>query len=65
MPVPMNGEDLKELDGWKNRRDAIEQQCLNALETFTTVNQIHDLWPEALKLVPDYLVEPEKYFRIP
>lgn len=65
MPLPMSGENIKQLDEWKTNRDTIEQQCLNALETFTTVNQIQDLWPEAMILVPDYLVEPAKYFKIP
>lgn len=61
----MSGEKLKALQEWKERRDGIEQQCMNALETFTSVNQLSDLWPEILPFVPGYLVNPSKEFKLP
>lgn len=64
-PVAMGGDHLKKLNNWREQRDAIERQCINALETFNTVNQISELWPEILPFVPDYLVDPSKYFKLP
>lgn len=64
-PPPVSGDQLKTLMQWKESRDVIEQQCMNALETFTSVNQLSDLWPEILPFVPGYLVNPSKEFQLP
>ena len=61
----MSGDKLKALDAWKQQRDSIEQQCVNVLETFSSVNQLSELWPEVLPHVPSYLIDPSKDFQLP
>lgn len=61
----MSGDKLKALDAWKQQRDGIEQQCVNVLETFSSVNQLSELWPEVLPYVPSYLIDPSKDFQLP
>ena len=61
----MSGDHLKALGAWREYRDSLEQQCMNALETFSTVNQMSELWPEILPFVPKYVIDPSKEFKLP
>lgn len=61
----MSGENLKALNAWRECRDSIEQQCMNVLETFSTVNQMAELWPEIMPFVPSYVINPSKEFELP
>lgn len=65
MGVAPTGMQLRSLDNWKRGRAALKVNFLNALDTFKSVNELAELWPTALKFVPDYLVDPEKHFDLP
>lgn len=65
VPIAPTGPQLQALNRWRKGQDEIRRQFLNALNTFQSVNQLEELWPKAMDFVPDYLINPEKFLKLP
>lgn len=65
LPISPAGQDLKDLENWKTEQVRIRRQTLNALDTFSSVNQLEEMWPAITPFVPGYLVNPEKNLDLP
>ena len=56
---------LSSLHKWKAEREVLEDQVAAALDTFSTVNQLEELWPAILPFVPSWATDPEKHITLP
>lgn len=62
---PRTAAKIKAREDWMKRRISAQTQLAGILDTFSSVNQLEDLWPELFAFVPQEILDPSKHFHLP